>query len=78
MTIKLKNQDASLQAIQNAVQQDLYYNLSNIRIESYNNIDDIKQSIAKAVAEAVAQGFHKFLEEQYTNEDFERDMGLRE
>ena len=45
----------------------------------YNNqaMQPLTQAISQAIAMAVAESFKVMMEQQYTDEDFEKDIGLK-
>lgn len=46
----------------------------------YNNqaMQPLVNAIAQAIAQATAESFRVMMEQQYTDEDFERDIGLKD
>lgn len=41
-------------------------------------MDQISNTLAQAIATAVAEGFRVMMENQYTDDDFEKDMTLKD
>ena len=58
---------------QNASMSYLYQLTSGNEITMYQ----LRDAIANAIADAVEQGFSTMLENRYTDEDFENDVGLK-
>lgn len=46
----------------------------------YNNqaMQPMTNAIAQAISMAIAEGFRTMMEAQYTDDDFERDLGLKD
>lgn len=69
--MRFRDREKSLNAICAEVENEVQY-----WSQRYTN-QPINEALAQVIAVAVTTGIRKALEEQYTDEDFEKDIGLK-
>jgi hypothetical protein len=63
--------------IQSRAQSQVQYALNVIHGYNSGMQQSIDETLARAIGHAVAEGFKVMMENQYTDEDFEKDIGLK-
>lgn len=70
-----KDKEEVLREIQARASGCISYELQNINMQV--NMGSVAYSFQNAIAKAVAEGFRVMIENQYTDDDFERDLTLK-
>ena len=70
-----KDKEQVLAEIQARAASVISYDLQNMNMKV--DMNSVAWSFQNAIAKAVAEGFRVVLENQYTDDDFERDLTLK-
>lgn len=72
-----KNQEELLNLIHSNVYSALYNDLNILSHNDRVSMNDLHYCIQAAISTGVQEGFRTLLENQYTDEEFEQDIGLK-
>lgn len=73
-----KTREEMLNQIQANVHAATYNNLAKLTWSSPVTMHDLQYAIQQAISDGVREGFKVFLDNQYSHEEFEQDIGLKD